>query len=184
MSRNSVCVALDNDPTSRQINHLPPLDRPKFAHPPRTRVMLPEIFQRTWGTRPEPFWPKATAVVHSKYPNFTFLAEVYWDLEWTLQQQGFAYCYDKRLYDRLKDGDARPVREHLLAGLGYQDKLARFLENHDEPRAAAVFPTPQHRAAAIVTFLAPGIALLSPAPVRRGADSHPGASVPRPCRAG
>jgi glycosidase len=147
-------------------------------------LMLPEIFQRTWGTRPEPFWPKATAVVHSKYPNFTFMAEVYWDLEWTLQQQGFAYCYDKRLYDRLKDGDARPVREHLLAGLDYQDKLARFLENHDEPRAAAVFPTPQHRAAAIVTFLAPGIALLSPAPVRRSADSHPGASVPRPCGAG
>ena len=22
-------------------------------------------------------------------------------MEWTLQQQGFDYCYDKRLYDRL-----------------------------------------------------------------------------------
>ena len=31
------------------------------------------------------------------------MAEVYWDLEWTLQQEGFAYCYDKRLYDRLKE---------------------------------------------------------------------------------
>jgi hypothetical protein len=29
------------------------------------------------------------------------MAEVYWDMEWTLQQQGFDYCYDKRLYDRL-----------------------------------------------------------------------------------
>jgi hypothetical protein len=64
------------------------------------------------------------------------MAEVYWDLEWILQQQGFAYCYDKRLYDRLRDGHAAPVRGHLLAGLDYQDKLARFLENHDEPRAA------------------------------------------------
>ena len=80
-----------------------------------------------------------------------FMAEVYWDLEWTLQQQGFDYAYDKRLYDRLRDGRARPVREHLHAGLDYQDKLARFLENHDEPRAASAFPWPQHRAAAIGT---------------------------------
>lgn len=74
-----------------------------------------------------------------------------------MQQQGFAYCYDKRLYDRLREGHAAPVRGHLLAGLDYQDKLARFLENHDEPRAAARFPWPQHAAAAIITFLSPGL---------------------------
>jgi hypothetical protein len=95
--------------------------------------------------------------VHEKYPAFTFMAEVYWDLEWTLQQQGFHYCYDKRLYDRLRDGHAGPIRGHLLAGLDYQDKLARFLENHDEPRAAFELPWPQHQAAAVITFLAPGL---------------------------
>ena len=120
-------------------------------------LLLPEIFQRTWGTTPEPFWPKATAAVHEKYPAFTFTAEVYWDLEWTLQQQGFGYCYDKRLYDRLRDGHAGPIRGHLLAGLDYQDKLTRFLENHDEPRAAGEFAWPQHQAAAIITFLSPGM---------------------------
>ena len=120
-------------------------------------LLLPEIFERTWGLTPEPFWPKATAAVHEKYPAFTFMAEVYWDLEWTLQQQGFNYCYDKRLYDRLREGHVGPIRDHLLAGLDYQDGLARFLENHDEPRAASVFPWPQHQAAAIVTFLAPGL---------------------------
>jgi glycosidase len=120
-------------------------------------LLLPEIFERTWGIRPEPFWPKATAAVHAKYPDFTFMAEVYWDLEWTLQQQGFRYCYDKRLYDRLRDGHAAPIRGHLLAGLDYQDKLVRFLENHDEPRAASEFSWPQHQAAAIVTFLSPGL---------------------------
>jgi hypothetical protein len=120
-------------------------------------LMLPDIFQRTWGLAPEPFWPKATAAVHAKHPGFTFMAEVYWDLEWVLQHQGFAYCYDKRLYDRLKDRAVRPVRDHLLAGLDYQDKLARFLENHDEPRAAAEFSWPQHKAAAIITFLSPGL---------------------------
>jgi len=120
-------------------------------------LLLPDIFQRTWGLTPEPFWPKAIPAVHAQYPNFTFMAEVYWDLEWTLQQQGFAYCYDKRLYDRLRDGHAAPIRGHLLAGLDYQDKLTRFLENHDEPRAAAEFPWPQHQAAAIITFLSPGL---------------------------
>ena len=71
-------------------------------------LLLPEIFQRTWGMAAEAFWPKATAAVHEKYPDFTFMAEVYWDLEWTLQQQGFAYCYDKRLYDRLREGHVGP----------------------------------------------------------------------------
>jgi hypothetical protein len=48
------------------------------------------------------------------------------------------------------------VRDHLVAPLDYQNKLARFLENHDEPRAAATFDLP-HRAAAAITFFAPGL---------------------------
>jgi hypothetical protein len=74
-----------------------------------------------------------------------------------MQQQGFDYAYDKRLYERLREGHARPVREHFHAGLDYQDKLARFLENHDEPRAAATFALGMHEAAAVVTFLSPGL---------------------------
>jgi len=120
-------------------------------------LLLPEVFQRTWDLTPEPFWPRATAAVREKHPGFTFMAEVYWDLEWTLQQQGFDYCYDKRLYDRLKDGHVRSIRDHLRAGLDYQDKLARFLENHDEPRAAVEFSWPRHAAAAIITVLSPGL---------------------------
>jgi hypothetical protein len=120
-------------------------------------LVLPEVFERTWGRRPQPFWPRAIRSVHEHVSDFCFMAEVYWDLEWTLQQQGFNYTYDKRLYDRLRDGHARPVREHFLAGLDFQDRLARFLENHDEPRAAATFPPGVHEAAAIVTFLSPGL---------------------------
>jgi hypothetical protein len=74
-----------------------------------------------------------------------------------MQQQGFDYAYDKRLYDRLRDGHARPVREHLLAGLDYQDRLARFMENHDEPRAAVTFEPKKHEAAAVATYLSPGL---------------------------
>jgi hypothetical protein len=120
-------------------------------------LLLPEVFERTWGLRAGPFWPEAIAGVRGRHPDFLFVAEVYWDLEWTLQQQGFDYTYDKRLYDRLRAGTARPVREHLLAGLDFQDRLARFLENHDEPRAAVAVPAPVQLAAAVVTFLTPGL---------------------------
>jgi len=78
-------------------------------------------------------------------------------MEWTLQQQGFDYTYDKRLYDRLKDGHAKPVREHFHADIDYQQKMVRFLENHDEQRAAAEFSEETHEAAAMLTFLSPGL---------------------------
>jgi glycosidase len=120
-------------------------------------LVLPDVFERTWGRRPQLFWPRATERVRAQSPTFTFMAEVYWDLEWTLQQQGFDFAYDKRLYDRLRDMSTRPVREHLYAGLDYQNELARFLENHDEPRAAATFSREVHEAAAIITFLTPGL---------------------------
>jgi hypothetical protein len=120
-------------------------------------LVLPEVFQRTWGLSAKLFWPEATRRVREKVPGFCFMGEVYWDMEWTMQQQGFDYTYDKRLYDRLREGHARPVREHFHAGLDYQNKLARFLENHDEPRAAAVFPRGMYQAAALITFLSPGL---------------------------
>src|SRR5215510_1644041 len=120
-------------------------------------LVLPEVFERTWSLQTQPFWPQATQRVRQRVLDFCFMAEVYWDLEWTLQQQGFDYTYDKRLYDRLHAGPARPVREHFYAGLDYQDKLARFLENHDEPRAAATFAPGVHEAAAVITFLSPGL---------------------------
>jgi glycosidase len=120
-------------------------------------LILPDVFERTWGQRAPLFWPAATKRVRERMPGFTFMAEVYWDLEWTLQQQGFNYAYDKRLYDRLRAQHARPVREHFHAGLDYQDKLTRFLENHDEPRAAGTFAPEVHKAAAVITFLSPGL---------------------------
>ena len=147
-------------------------------------LVLPDVFERTWGRPARPFWPAATRRVRERVPGFCFMAEVYWDLEWTLQQQGFDYTYDKRLYDRLREGHARPVREHLHAGLDFQDRLARFLENHDEPRAAATFVPGCHQAAAAVYVSGAGTALLPPGPVRgaqrRAISPH---LVPGPGRA-
>jgi hypothetical protein len=121
-------------------------------------LAMPEVFGRTWGTMPEGrFWPETIAGVRRDHPRFTFLAEAYWDLEWELLQRGFDYCYDKRLYDRLGQVDAGAIRAHLRAGLEYQSRLARFLENHDEPRVAARFAWPRHQAAAMITYFAPGL---------------------------
>jgi hypothetical protein len=130
-------------------------------------LLLPEVFLKTWGNRAlprdgtppvdRPFWPEAIARVRRHFPDFLFLAEVYWDLEWTLQQQGFDYTLDKRLYDRLRTGDAVGVRAHLGASLEFQKHCVRFLENQDERRAAAEFAPAVHRAAAVVTFLTPGL---------------------------
>ena len=120
-------------------------------------LILPEVFERTWGRKAKPFWQSAIKKVHEKTPDFCFMAEVYWDMEWTMQQLGFDYAYDKRLYDRLVERHAKSVYEHFYAGIDYQDKLARFLENHDEPRAASVFDQKVQEAAAIITFFSPGL---------------------------
>ena len=120
-------------------------------------LVLPEVFEKTWGLPSSPFWPEAIKRVHRSSPDFLFMAEVYWDLEWTLQQQGFNYTYDKRLYDRLEKGVAGPVRDHFRADMDFQRKSVRFMENHDEPRSAAVFPTWTYKAAAVLTYFCPGL---------------------------
>src|SRR6201986_5592754 len=99
------------------------------------------VFAKTWGGRTgaEPageFWPAVIAGLRSRYPQTVLIAEAYWDMEWTLQQQGFDFCYDKRLYDRFTGRDTSGVRDHLPAGLDYLSRLVRCLGNHHEPRIA------------------------------------------------
>jgi hypothetical protein len=120
-------------------------------------LLLPEVFERTWGRRMQDFWPGAIAKVRASNPEFHFMAEVYWDLESRMLEQGFDWAYDKRLYDRLRQQRAVPVCAHLRAEPALQARFVRFLENHDESRAAAAFPAPVHRAAAIIAYLAPGV---------------------------
>jgi hypothetical protein len=127
-------------------------------------LLLNAIFERTWGQRagrrPETeYWTELIPTVRKSYPDFLFMAEAYWDREWDLQQLGFDYCYDKRLYDRLEHGDAESVRLHLSAEPAYQAKLVRFIENHDEPRAAVAFPGAKEEAAALTAATIPGARL-------------------------
>jgi len=128
-------------------------------------LMLNTIFERTWGARvgakpASDYWTTIIPAIKAKWPEFRFIAEAYWDLEWELQQQGFDYCYDKRLYDRMEHGDAENVRQHLRAEPAYQERMVRFIENHDEPRAAAAFPGGKGRAAAVAMLTLTGARLL------------------------
>ncbi len=123
-----------------------------------------EVFSRTWGGAFDPpwaeFWPAAITDIKARFPGFLMLAEAYWDMGWDLQQMGFDYTYDKRLYDRLWEGNATPVRLHLLADWSYQRRLARFVENHDEQRAATAFGPQRNRSAALLSLTLPGLRLV------------------------
>ena len=127
-------------------------------------LLINRMFRQTWGERigampAQEFWEAVIPAVRAQYPEFLLIAEAYWDLEGELQHQGFDYCYDKRLYDRLRHAGADAVRQHLLADLSYQERLVRFIENHDEPRAAAAFNDRKARAAAVTIATLPGASL-------------------------
>jgi hypothetical protein len=128
-------------------------------------LVLNDIFDRTWGARAgakpvNDYWRTVIPAIKAQWPEFRFIAEAYWDLEWELHQQGFDFCYDKKLYDRMEHGDAENVRLHLCADLAYQERMVRFIENHDEPRAAATFSPGKSRAATVAILTLPGARLL------------------------
>ena len=127
-------------------------------------LLMNDVFERTWGSRAggrpaTEFWVDVIRDVKKVSPNFLFIAEAYWDLEWELQKQGFDFCYDKKLYDRLVHGNAESVRLHLCGDPVYQDKLLRFIENHDEPRAAKEFGPQKLKAALVTMATVPGARL-------------------------
>ncbi len=122
-------------------------------------LALDNVFYNTWSgilnrlgfQKPqENFWHAAISKVKEKFPDFTFIAEVYWDLEWDLQQLGFDYTYDKKLIDRLAWGDVTEIKLHLLAEEDYQKRSVRFIENHDEERAIMLLGKPRSLAAAVI----------------------------------
>ena len=128
-------------------------------------LMLNEVFSRTWngvvGAVPDTeYWAEIIPQVKAAHPEFLFIAEVYWDMEHRLHSLGFDYCYDKRLYDRLREGHNGDARMHLIADIHYQSKLVRFIENHDETRAATAFGVERSRPAAVMVCTLPGATLL------------------------
>jgi Alpha amylase, catalytic domain len=142
-------------------------------------LLLETVFRRTWGNRPlapvtpvtpitggqagEPAqgeaWSELIVAVRREHPTFLLIAEAYWGLEGRLRALGFDLVYDKTYTDKLIRGSAAEVRAHLR-DLPDQSGTVRFLENHDEPRAAAALPWDRHRAASVLAVTAPGAVLL------------------------
>lgn len=125
-------------------------------------LVLNHIFRKTWescisatSSPDTEFWAQAVR----QLSGFIWIGEVYWDLEWALQQLGFQFTYDKRLYDRLRHLTPHEVGLHLSADMTYQNRLVRFLENHDEPRSANVFSQEQRSAFATLVATLPGMRL-------------------------
>ena len=128
-------------------------------------LMMTDVFSQTWGWRGvnpllTEFWESIIPQVKQAQPDFIFIAEVYWHLEYEMMQQGFDLTYDKVMYDRLVKGDAGGMRVHLLAERGYLDSNVRFIENHDEPRAASAIGIARSKPSAALIATVPGALLL------------------------
>jgi alpha amylase-like protein len=123
-------------------------------------LLLNDNFHQNWepflegmAAPAEEFWREATRSL----PEFIWMAEAYSDSEWALQQLGFNFTYDKRFYDRLREGFVRDVYLHLKADWEFQSRSVRFLENHDEGRAATVFGKSRLPAIAVLACTIPGM---------------------------
>ena len=119
-------------------------------------LVLPEVFERTWGLPAGPFWPEATARVRERHPEFSSWPRSIGISNGPCSSRVSILPTTSGFTIGCRDGPRARAR-HLHAGLDYQSQLARFLENHDEPRAAATFPAGKHEAAALVTYLTPGL---------------------------
>ena len=154
-------------------------------------LVMSEVFARTWGDHAAPaggesaageFWTEAIGAVRERAPGFLFIAEAYWNMEWDLQQLGFDYTYDKTLYDRLLKEGAGSVRDHLRAEMEYQKRSLRFIENHDEKRAAVSLSSePWHFAAAAVIGTVPGMVMFHEGQFEGRKVSLPVQLTRRPC---
>jgi hypothetical protein len=123
-------------------------------------LVLNDVFSGTWSCTADLLWPVPSdefwPAAIRRVPSLVYIAEVYWDREWELQQQGFHFTYDKRLLDRLQRAEPAGIRAHLQADPAFNDRLVRFLENHDEARSARTFASRLPAAAAIAASL-PGM---------------------------
>lgn len=133
-------------------------------------LIFKRVQKQIWGKRvyagnkfSEPqteFWQDAIAEVKKIYPDFFFIAEVYWGLESELVSLGFDYVYDKAFYDAIKETNIEGIRANLTDKGQLVRKRLRFIENHDQDRAASVFGVEKSKASALLMLLASGAHLL------------------------
>ena len=93
------------------------------------------------------YWKWQIEKIKSKYPDILFIAEIYKrDLYRSfLDEANFDFLYDKvDMYDNLREiitgnGKVDKITASWQATNDYNDRMLRFLENHDEQRVASNF---------------------------------------------
>lgn len=132
-------------------------------------LLLPDVFLQTWKEFPSlaahptnaPFWKAAIPKIRELQPHVDLIAEAYWDREQELQDAGFDFTYNKRVYDYIVRGQNDELGRFLEdCAPGFLARGVHFIENHDEPRAASLLPFDRHKVAAALTVFLPGMALL------------------------
>lgn len=129
-------------------------------------LSLNKVHRDTWwefigGNLPkQEFWSVALERVREKYPEFVFVAEVYWGLEWEIQEMGFDYTYDKVLYDRLRFSTPENIKGHLGAEHLFQMRSIRFTANHDEEESLKAFGREKSLAASTIIATLPGARMI------------------------
>ncbi len=136
-------------------------EKKHFDHIPDTWVKMKDILlfwasQNIDGFRcdtvelvPAEFWEYAINEIRKKYPNIVFIAEIFNPEVYSqfIEQCGFDYLYDKEIFyltmrEVLLDGSsARELSSCWKKVNGYEEKMLRFIENHDEQRIASQYFT-------------------------------------------
>lgn len=124
-------------------------------------LQLNDIFAKLWSrflpagmtASATEFWTEAKKAA----PNLILLAEAYWGTEEQLLDLGFSFVYDKELYDAVRDLKLDGVRARLGMPVATQNRLARFMENHDEARCAMTFGGARLQALGTLMSTVPGM---------------------------
>jgi hypothetical protein len=150
-------------------------------------LMLNKVFKDTWGryvkerAPAEEFWTEAVRKIREKKPEFILGAEVYWGLEWEIQEMGFDYTYDKILYDRLLLSNPRDIQGHLNAEHLYQKRSIRFISNHDAQSPVTALGREKSKAAAVVVGTITGCRLFTVSQLTGEKQRLPIQYVPNKC---
>ena len=126
-------------------------------------LCLSDVFSRTWSrldlpVPPREFWHEALQAVRARFP-----ISAVWLRSGSvkrLQQLGFQLTYDKEFYDALLARDIDRLGASIRTPHSLLEANVRFLENHDETRAAACFSDDQQEASMLAVATLPGATLL------------------------
>jgi len=139
-------------------------------------LILNEVFERAWGpvmqksgfSRPHrEFWEMVISLVKSRYPDTIFMSEAY-DYYFTsppeqelLVNLGIDFSYNKIVLDKLEEHHLGHLKDYIRSQPQSKlSKMAHFVENHDEPRAALALGGQQQAfAGSVVASTIPGLRL-------------------------